>query len=211
MSLFSSRGIKSLALVSGAGLVLAPLLLTAPVSGAAELTFLDGGYGELCARAAQQVYLGKPQQYYDVTGTRLGFTAMEICSRAVNGYDGSGDNVAESYNNRGVLWFAQGNLEAALQDFGRAIRQQESMAQAHINSGYTFIALERWAEAIPAFTRGLELGSSEAARAFYNRGIAHEETGALNQAYADYRRAAELDPEWEDPRRELERFQVLAR
>jgi tetratricopeptide (TPR) repeat protein len=184
------------------------LLLAAPTALAGELQFLNGGYAELCARVAQQVYLGTAEQYYEITGSRVGLTPMEICNRAVNGYDGSGENVAESYNNRGVLWFAQGGLEAALQDFGRAIRQQESMAQAHINRGYTLIALQRWQEAIPTFTRGLELGSSEEARALYNRGIAHEETGALREAYQDYRRAAELAPDWDEPQLELQRFQV---
>src|SRR5690606_26751299 len=137
---------------------IAALLASAQPLAAAELLFLDGGYAELCARAAEQVYRGEAPQYYEVTGTRLGFPAMEICDRAVNGYDGSGENVAESYNNRGVLWFAQGDLEAALLDFERAVREQESMAQAHVNQGYTLNALQRWGDAVQAFTRGLALG-----------------------------------------------------
>lgn len=176
---------------------------------AAELLFLDGGYAEQCARAAEQVYQGRPLPQQAVTGTRLGFTAMEICSRAVNGYDGANENVAESYNNRGVLWFAQGDMEAALRDFERAVRERSTMAQAHVNQGYTLVALQRWSDAVAAFTRGIELGSAELPKAHYNRGIAHEETGALREAYADYRRAAELAPEWEDPQQELGRFQVL--
>lgn len=192
-------------------LLVSMLLSVALPLPAAELLFLDGGYAELCSRAAQQVYAGKAPAHYEITGTRLGFTAMEICDRAVNGYDGSGENVAESYNNRGVLWFAQGNLEAALLDFGRAIRQQESMAQAHVNEGYTLIALQRWEAAVAAFTRGLELGTVEAAQAHYNRGVANEERGDLLAAYKDYQAAVRLAPDWEAPQQELSRFELRTR
>jgi tetratricopeptide (TPR) repeat protein len=189
---------------------LATLLLVAPPA-SAELMFLDGGYGELCATAARQAIGPQPPQYYSITGSRVGLTALEVCNRAVNGYDGSNENVAESYNNRGVIWFQLGDLEAALADFGRAIREQGSMAQAHVNHGYTLVALERWQEAVTAFSRGLELGTEEAPKARYNRGVAFEETGLLREAYADYQAAAELDPAWEAPRQELQRFTVIRR
>jgi len=200
-------------LLSSAGLVPALLvacLQSAQVS-AAELMFLDGGYAELCSIAAQQANKPYPTQRYEVTGSRMSLSPMEVCGRAVNGYDGAADNVAESYNNRGVLWFAQGDHAAAARDFERAIAQQGSMAQAHVNLGYTLIAMQRWTDAISAFTRGIELGTVELARAHFNRGIAHEETGALREAYVDYQQAALLEPEWDLPKEELSRFQVILR
>lgn len=190
---------------------LAPALLLLSLPASAETMFLDGGYAELCSVAAHQANEPTPPQRYEMTGSRLGLPPMEVCDRAVSGYDGTSENIAESYNNRGVLRFAMGDFEAARQDFERAIRDQGSMAQAHVNLGYTLNALQRWAEAIPAFTRGIELGIAEQAKAHFSRAIAHEESGMLREAWEDYRRATELDPAWEESQLELARFQVIRR
>src|SRR5690606_38511947 len=104
------------------------------------------------------------------------------------------------------LLFAMASYAEALQDFEQAIQLDANMAQAHVNRGYSLVALMRWEESIAAFDRGLELGASDAARAHFNRGIAHEETGNLRQAYQDYLKAAELDPQWDAPQQELSRF-----
>lgn len=185
------------------------LLLSLPAS--AETMFLDGGYAELCEVAAKQAEKLNPPQRFEMTGSRLGLPPLEVCNRAVSGYDGTSENVAESYNNRGVLLFSMGDYEASRLDFERAIRDQASMAQAHVNLGYTLSVLQRWDEAISALTRGIELGTAEQAKAHFSRAIANEESGMLREAYDDYRRAAELDAAWEAPRLELERFQVIRR
>lgn len=189
----------------------ASALLLCCSQAAGQTMFLDGGYAELCASAAFAADDVKPPQFYEMTGSRLGLPPLEICTRAVNGYDGTSENVAESYNNRGVLQFLMEDFEAARQDFESAIREQGSMGQAHVNLGYTLNALQRWGDAIPALTRGLELGTDEPARAHFSRGIAHEESGMLREAHADYLKASELAPEWEEPRQELTRFQVIRR
>lgn len=191
--------------------VVAPALVLLTLPASAETMFLDGGYAELCAAAAFAADEPRPQRRYDMTGSRLGMPPLEICNRAINGYDGTSENVAESYNNRGVLLFMAGDYAAALLDFERAIRDQNSMAQAHVNLGYTLNALQRWDEAIAALTRGIELGTDEQAKAHFSRAIAHEESGMLREAYADYGKAAELEPTWEEPRQELGRFQVIRR
>jgi hypothetical protein len=40
------------------------------------------------------------------------------------------------------------------------------------------------------------------------RAIAHENLGDLTAAYRDYSKAAELDPDWDAPKKELTRFTV---
>ena len=40
------------------------------------------------------------------------------------------------------------------------------------------------------------------------RPIAHENLGDLTAAYRDYSKAAELDPDWDAPKKELTRFTV---
>jgi tetratricopeptide (TPR) repeat protein len=102
-------------------------------------------------------------------------------------------------------------------DFTEAVDLQDTLTFAHINRGNIFNLREQWAQAISAFDRAIELGvqTSEArevrelARAHFNRGIAHENLEQLREAYLDYLRASELAPEWEEPRLELERFEVV--
>lgn len=184
--------------------------LSAPAA-AAEAMFLDGGYAQLCALAATQMSEAKVPQRYQITGSRLGFAPLDVCTRAVNGYDGTNENVAESYNNRGVVHFLLENYDAALRDFDRAIREQPSLTQAYLNRGYTLNAQQRWSEAIPALDAGIARGSPELAKAYFNRAIAHEESGALSAARDDYQKAAELQPDWDAPREELARFSVIRR
>ena len=39
--------------------------------------------------------------------------------------------------------------------------------------------------------------------------LSHDVLGNVREAYADYRRASELDPDWADPQTELQRFRVV--
>jgi tetratricopeptide (TPR) repeat protein len=170
-----------------------------------EVTFFDGGYAEMCSAAAKSV--GQPGAF-QVTGSRLGVPPLDICNLAIKDNEIGPSIQAGNYNNRGVLYFAQGLLEEALKDFDEAIRLEEGLALAHVNRGYTLVALERWSDSIAAFDRGIALGVEDLDKAHFNRGISHEETGNTRQAYYDYKRASELNPEWEQPKAELARFTV---
>jgi tetratricopeptide (TPR) repeat protein len=171
----------------------------------AEVMFIDGGYAQLCAEAAHDAERASGVQ---ITGSRLTVAPIDLCTQAISNAASTPHELAGSYNNRGVLWFSAGSLDAALADFDAAIARQGDLAVAYVNKGYTLGAQQRWQESLEALDRGIELGSADSARAHFNRGIAHEELGHVREAYADYRKAAELAPEWPDPQRELQRFQV---
>ncbi|MGM0632167.1 MAG: tetratricopeptide repeat protein [Pseudomonadota bacterium] len=200
-----------------------------PVS---PITIIDGsgGYSEYCSMAAHN-----PERLSSVviTGSRLPMSPIRVCTLAIEAGDESA-NRAANYNNRGVLHFEEGNLDAALADFEEAVRRDERMAFAHINRGNIFIRREQWEQAISAFDHAIELGIEpradhvvevtdtepsgapgevnvipEMARVHFNRGIAHEHLEQLRAAYLDYRRASELAPDWDVPREELERFEVI--
>ena len=171
---------------------------------AQEVQFFDGGYAEMCSSAAHNI--GEVLDV-EVTGTRLDKSPLEICTLAIRSADSS-SNRAGSYNNRGVLLFAQGSVAESLSDFDQAISVDANLAQAHVNRGYVLIGMQRWADSIAAFDRGIEFGSTELPKAYYNRAIAHEELGHVREAYQDYLKASELDPLYEEPRQELTRFTV---
>lgn len=183
-------------------------LATALLAGASvanEVTFLDGGYAEMCSSVARDVEGARP---IELTGSRMSITPMEICTLAINDRGTSPWDRAGSYNNRGVLLFAEGKMDAALADFDAAVAELDTLAAAHVNRGYTLVAQQRWEESIAAFDRGIALGAPDPARAHFNRGLVHEELGHVREAYYDYKLATELNPEWEEPRRELARFTV---
>jgi hypothetical protein len=47
--------------------------------------------------------------------------------------------------------------------------------------------------------------------AYYSRAMVHERVGNIRAAYADYKRAQELAPDWDDPAEDLKRFAVVRR
>ena len=59
------------------------------------------------------------------------------------------------------------------------------------------------------FDRALTFNPARPERVYFNRAMAREEMGDLNGAYADYAEAAKLSPQWEQPRREMMRFNIV--
>lgn len=190
--------------INGLALATASLLL-AGAAAATELTFIGGSYAEMCSTSAHHP---EDAEHVELTGSRMAHSPIEICTLAIEDETGTPFDKAGSYNNRGVHLFDAGRFDEALADFEQALRILDTLAAAHINRGYTLVALERWGESLPSFDRGIELGAPDPARAHFNRGVAHEELGHVRDAYNDYRKASELDPVWELPKQELARFSV---
>jgi tetratricopeptide (TPR) repeat protein len=117
-------------------------------------------------------------------------------------------SLAGTYVNRGIVYMNRRDYDRALADFDTAIRLEPTLAEGHINRGAALLSRNDYAAAIAAIDQGLELAPEEPARAYYNRGVAHEELGQIAEAYRDYRRASELAPDWSAPRTELTRFRV---
>jgi tetratricopeptide (TPR) repeat protein len=197
---------------------------------ASPLTIINGGYAEHCSMAARNP---RETSRVQITGSRAPVSPIQLCTLAIQ-EGGDAVSRAANYNNRGVLHFAAGNTDDALADFTEAVHLNDTLVFAHINRGNIFNLREQWEQAISAFNRAIELGieprpgrvgetiesaesrqASEAravrelAGAHFNRGIAHENLQQLREAYLDYLRASELAPEWDEPLRELERFEVV--
>lgn len=190
---------------------------------ASPITFLEGGYAELCSSTAHDI--GDPAGIM-IVGSRVPLSPLELCTMAIRESNSKGVSPAASYTNRGVLHFANGTLDAALADFDEAVRLDDTMVQAHINRAYIFNLRQQWAESIAAADHSITLGIDdprqglapkqekllppgavpEIARVYYVRGIAHEELGHTREAYLDYLKASELAPEWPEPKQELTRF-----
>jgi tetratricopeptide (TPR) repeat protein len=178
-----------------ASFALATLLAAAPLSGTASayVTVFDSSSANACYQHARDD-LSSPEALDDCNSA---------LSEALNSRNRAGTHV-----NRGIIFMNRDAYDRALADFDRAIALEPTLAEGHINRGAALLAQHDYAGAIAAIDRGLALDPEDPSRAYYNRAVAHEELGRLRAAYEDYRRAAELAPNWDVPRTELTRFRV---
>jgi tetratricopeptide (TPR) repeat protein len=178
-----------------ASLTLATVLAVTALTGTASafVTVVGGSFATACYQNARE-NLRTPQ-------------ALDQCNNALTEVLSNHDR-AGTLVNRGIVYMNRRAYELALSDFDAAIALEPALAEGHINRGAALLAQNNFAGAIEAINRGLELNPEEPARAYYNRGVAHEELGDVRAAYRDYRRAAELAPAWDRPRAELTRFRV---
>ena len=196
-------------LLAAAGLVIGAGVSTCSFAQPNNILFIDGGYAEMCSSLATSI---QDAERVALTGSRLGVSSMQICTMAIEDGETTLEQQAASYNNRGVLWFSEGNYDAALKDFDAAIAINDHLAQSYINRGYTLNAMKRWQDSVAAFDQAVALGEiPEADKVYFNRDIAHEETGNVRGAYFDYKKASELNPLWEAPKNELNRFTVTTK
>ena len=134
-------------------------------------------------------------------------TAMATCTMAVKlaYYDKAR---AEVLNNRSVLHYARGEYDAALADNTAALKLNDSMAEAIVNRGSIFLVKHRAQAAAANFDRALKFAPPNREKVYFNRALAREEMGDLSGAYADYAEASRLAPQWDQPKREMIRFNI---
>ncbi len=136
---------------------------------------------------------------------------IDSCTQAIATQPMSDRDMAGTYVNRGVIYMAMASFVAAQHDFEQAIKLDPKMGEALVNHGGALIAQKKYADGIAEISRGLEFNPSEPEKAYFNRGLAYESLDDLKAAYYDYSKAAELKPEWNEPRDELARFTVSQR
>jgi tetratricopeptide (TPR) repeat protein len=147
---------------------------------------------------------------YEAADSPLGPTAGELaaCDHALTAEQLVPSDVVATRVNRGILRVRAGRLDDGIADFDAAIALDPSVGEAHFNRGVAFLRRNRAAEALPSFAIAVEGASMRPALAHFGRAAAYEALGDLRAAYADYRRASEIEPDWDRPRAALARFTV---
>jgi tetratricopeptide (TPR) repeat protein len=154
---------------------------------------------------------GDARACYDAASKgRTDLGALLDCDSAIGGQELSARDRAATVVNRGVIHLLRRDAAKALADFDRAIAWRPELGEAHVNRGAALILAGDFAGAVASINRGLELGAEDPHEAYFNRAIAQEKLDNMAGAYADYRRAAELKPDWDLPGRELARFTVTS-
>ena len=112
---------------------------------------------------------------------------------------------------RGVVFARMGDKDGALRDYNAAIALSPQLGEAYVSRAALFIDLKRYDEARSDVATGISLGASDMYAAYYNRGVIAEETGNPQAAYADYKRALAIKPDFFPAMREISRFKVVQR
>jgi tetratricopeptide (TPR) repeat protein len=180
--------------------------LSFPVASQASVAVYGGGRGEACWRAARATTVLQMKATKDEAVWKA--ASINVCDDALTGEPLGLRDMAATWVNRGVLEMSRGGYVKAEDNFRQALRMMPNLAEAHINLGSAAIILHRLDEGISETKIGIDLGSADKERAYYNLGLAYESQGKLQQAYDSYKQASELMPTWQDPKDQMARFMI---
>ncbi len=181
---------KHTLLVGGA--VAAALMFVGVAEGA--ITIVGRGPAADCYRAA--------------AGDRDDWRALSVCNLALEGQFLPASDRAATLVNRAIIRMRRSDHRRALIDLDEAIAIDAGLAEAHVMRGAVLLELDRPQEAVEGLTRALALNPANPERIYYYRAAAYEDQGNVRAAYEDYRRAADMAPNWAPPQHELTRFRV---
>ena len=162
------------------------------------------------ARGAVEVLGDGPARMCFLAANGQGFAAngVDVCTRAL-GTELSRDDRAATFINRGVVELNARTYDAAIADFNAGIEVRPDLGEGYLNRGATYIALNRFREALDDIDKGLTLGISKPHIGYYDRAIAHEGLGDARAAFDDYTRAHTLAPDFTRASDQLKRFKVI--
>jgi len=136
------------------------------------------------------------------------FTAYDVCTRALANQALSVRDRAATYVNRSVIRLRVRDYSGAIADCDQSIQRWPQLSEPYVNRGAALINLERPREALTELDKAIAMGLEKVHLAYYNRGLAKEKLNDARGAYADYRRALELDPTFTLATEQLQRFLV---
>jgi Tfp pilus assembly protein PilF len=136
--------------------------------------------------------------------------AIYHCNLALEQEGLDSANMAATLVNRGVLHMRNRNYSMAERDFSRALRTDQSNPEAWLNMAISHLRQnENDTSVMPMIEKAIALNTKEQALAFYSRAILNERNGNIRAAYADYKKAHELAPDWDEPAEDLQRYRVI--
>ena len=103
---------------------------------------------------------------------------------------------AATFVNRAVVRTNAGRLAAALQDLDRAESLRPDFGEIYASRGNIFFYQSSFEEALAETDRGIAAGMKKLHAAHYNRGLALEQLGRIEEAKDAYRQSIALAPEF---------------
>ena len=178
-------------------LVVSAAAFTAALPASAGIMTIGGSYAEGCFRAAEQ--------------HNIALESLTTCDRAFTEQALTAEDELATYVNRGILRMLRSDFSRAQSDFSTAIAMNPNRSEPYLNMAILRFKQGKSAEALPLFSKAIELGTEVPEIAYYGRGLSHEDLGNVKAAYADLQRAVALKPKWDAPAKDLARYQVRPR
>jgi tetratricopeptide (TPR) repeat protein len=133
------------------------------------------------------------------------------CTRALTEEPLAARDRAATLVNRGILEMTRGKDAVADADFDAALRLDQGLPDAWLNKGFLRLRRGDGRAALPLLQTGIDRGARRQALAIFARGVAYEQMGNFDLAYADIRHAQQLEPGWSMPGEYLADFTVQPR
>ena len=180
----------------------------------ALLLFAGASLAAISPASASRLSIGSSMAqacYEAAEAHRANLETARTCDQALAEEALTRPELAGTHVNRGILSMISGDLDRAENDFDQAIALHPGGPEAWLNKGISQLRRGNGEAAVQLIERAIALRTRKPAVAFYMRGIAHEEIGNVRAAYADLRRASQIDPRWPLPAAELRRYRVRPR
>jgi len=120
--------------------------------------------------------------------------SVELCSAALTYEPLSRKDRAGTLDNRGVILDALGRTDEARSDFRDAIALNPDLGDAYVNLGSMLIKQGQHQAALEQINTGINLGMSFPHIGYYDRAVAEQMLGRYKEAYYDYKKVLELEP-----------------
>ncbi len=101
---------------------------------------------------------------------------------------------AGTFDNRGVMLDQLGETEKAAEDFNAAIALYPDLGDPYVNLGAMLIKKGQHQAALEQINKGMDLGMGFPHIGYYDRAVAEQMLGRYKEAYYDYKKALELEP-----------------
>jgi len=99
--------------------------------------------------------------------------------------------------NRGKDLYMEGKLDAAIEEFGRALATDKKLVEAYYHRGASYYFKHDYNKAIADYTQAIRLNPNFA-DAYYNRGVVYFNKDYLDRAIEDFSQAIRLNPNGAD-------------
>jgi len=176
--------------------ILAAGAFSSPPSHSQVLT-IGNGIGQDCYYAA--LHNPQPRESHE-----------RICNEAIEATSLNRRDLAATHTNRGIIRMRMSNYEGALEDYTAARKLRPDLGAVYLNEGAAMIGAGTPQEAIAVLQKALELETQDPHSAHYNLGLAYDLTGNVTEAYYAFKKALELRPDWDLPKKQLERYSVVS-
>jgi tetratricopeptide (TPR) repeat protein len=163
------------------------------------------------AQAQTVISVGTGQAHqcfiYAKSGTNL-LQGVVTCTGALDRDVLSKKDRAGTFDNRGVVLDLLGRTQQAADDFNMAITLDPTLGDPYVNLGAMLIKKAQYEEALVQINKGIDMGMAFPHIGYYDRAVAEQMLGRYKEAYYDYKKVLELEPNFAMASERLKDFTV---